>query len=171
LRGRKGLQIQAWSLSYPNKFRPTPCVSLDDTFICCGLIFDTMVDGPLGRELRLIDDNKKILVLIGIDGPEPPRDIQISLRETVNTTINQALIDRGADIKPTRETVNLNIEKNPSSRQRDELGGATLHVQQFEIKTELEEVSQGLVNAVHNTVVDEVDNLGFNVVGTKTTVV
>lgn len=130
-----------------------------------------MANGPLGRELILVDDNKSILVLIGIDGPEPPRNVQISLRESINTVINQALIDEGADIKPVRETVNLTIQENPSRRQRDELGGNTLHVQQYEVQTELEEVSQGLVNAVHNTVVEEVDNLGFNIVGTKTKVV
>jgi len=129
-----------------------------------------MAEGPLGRELRLIDDNKKILVLIGIDGPAPPRDIRISLRETINTKINQALIDMGADINTNRETVNLTVEENPSRRQMQELDGP-LHVQQFEVKTELKEVSQKLVNAVHNDVVDEVNDLGFNIVGTKTTVV
>lgn len=130
-----------------------------------------MAKGPLGRELLLIDDNKKILVLIGIDGPEPPNDIQITLESSVNQMINAALIDRGADIDYTRNTVNLTVEPNPSAEQRELLGGATLHVQQYEVKTELDEVTQGLVNAVHNDVVDEVSDLGFNIVGTETKVV
>lgn len=146
-------------------------MGLDGTFIQCGLVFNSMVKGPLGREIRLLDDNRKILVLLGIDGPEPPNEVQLSLRESVNTMVNRALIERGGDIDPTRETVNLTINESPTPRQRDELGGATLHVQQFEVKTELEEVPQVLVNAVHNDVVDEVDDLGFNIVGTKTTVV
>lgn len=130
-----------------------------------------MPEGPLGRELFFADDNKSIIVLVGIDGPEPPTDILVSLEETVNTTVNQALIDAGADINATRETVKLTTNPNPTAEQRDKLGGATLHVQQYDVKTELEEVSMELVNATHNTVVDEVSDLGFNITGTDATVV
>lgn len=129
-----------------------------------------MSEGPLGGPRPFSKDKRTILVLVGIDGPAPPNNVQLSAQAAVNQTVNQALIDKGADIKITRQTVNLTVQENPSGEQRDALGGATLHVQQYDIKTELEEVSQALVNATHNTVVDEVRNLGFNITGTETTI-
>lgn len=129
-----------------------------------------MPEGPLGGPRPFSNDKRTILVLIGIDGPEPPNDVQLSLQESINTTVNQALIDKGADIEVTRQTVNLTVAENPTREQRNALGPGVLHVQQFDVETELSEVSQGLINAVHNTVVDEVRDLGFNITGTETTI-
>lgn len=129
-----------------------------------------MPTGPFGRRRPFVSDKRTILVLIGVDGSSPPNNIQLDLENTINSTINKALINAGANIKVTRDTVNLTVEDNPTQQQIDALGGRVIHVQQFDIKTELEEVSQTLVNAVHNTVVDKLTELGFNVEGTKTTV-
>lgn len=134
-----------------------------------------MLDFPLFRQdssgMFFADDKKNILVLLGIDGGTPPRDIQTDLEETINRKINIALQKAGADIDTTRQTVKLTVGENPSRQQRDMLGGGTLTVFQFDVKTELDEVTMGLVNAVHNTVVEEVDTLGFNIEGTETKVV
>lgn len=124
--------------------------------------------GPL-RDF-IFKDDKSIIILLGIDGSTPPRDVRLTLQETVNQTINQALIDRGADIEITRETVHLTISKNPT-RQQKELVGNALYLQQYDVETDMEEVSQRLVNMVHNTVVDEVEELGFNITGVETKVV
>lgn len=129
-----------------------------------------MPEGPLGGPRPFGKDKRTILVLVGIDGPAPPPDIRLDAQETINTTVNQALINKGADIEVTRQTVNLTVEENPTPEQRQTLGNGVLHVQQYDVKTELEEVSQSLVNATHNTVVDKLNELGFNVTGTETTI-
>lgn len=129
-----------------------------------------MPQGPLGGPRPFTDDNRTILVLIGIDQPEPSNNAQLSLQESVNTTINKALIRRGSGIDLTRQTANLSVEPNLSRQQEDILGASAVHAQQFNIKTELEEVNQRFINAVHNTVVEEVQNAGFNVTGTETTI-
>lgn len=130
-----------------------------------------MTEGPFGGPRPFISDTKTIIVLLGIDEPAPPNDIQISTEETINTTINKALIDKGANISISRSTVKLTVGENPTREQRETVGPGILHVQQFDIDTELEEISQDLINAVHNTVVEKMNELGYNIVGTKTTVV
>ena len=129
-----------------------------------------MAEGPFGFSRPIVSDKRTILVLVGVDGPEPPNDIQLDLQELLNQEVNQALINAGADIQLSRQTVNLTVEPNPSKEQRSALGPGVIHVQQYDISTELEEVSQGLVNATHNTVIDKVNELGFNITGTETTV-
>lgn len=129
-----------------------------------------MSEGPFGGPRPFLSDARSIIVLIGIDGTPPPLDIQISTREVINDTINQALIDRGADIKITRETVELTIGDPPTDEQLDVLGERTQYVQQYDIDTELDEVSQTIVNATHNTVIDKINELGFNITGTRTMV-
>lgn len=129
-----------------------------------------MTEGPLGGPRPFAREEKTITVLIGVDGREPPNNLQLSAQEVVNTAINQALIDAGADIEVTRQTVNLTVRGNPTQEQINELGPRTQHVQQYDVKTELKEVDQGLINAVHNTVLDEVEDLGFFITGAKTTV-
>lgn len=129
-----------------------------------------MPRGPLGGPRPFTRDKKTILVLIGANGPAPPDDVQLSAQEVVNAIVNRALIERGAKISLERQTVNLTVSSNPTPEQREAVGPGILHVQQYDISTELEEVSQGLINAIHNTVVEEVENLGFEIEGTKTTV-
>lgn len=129
-----------------------------------------MTEGPFGGPRPFARKEKTITVLIGVDGREPPNNLQLSAQEVVNTAINQALIDAGADIEVTRQTVNLTVRGNPTQEQINELGPRTQHVQQYDVKTELKEVDQGLVNAVHNTVLDEVEDLGFLITSAKTTV-
>jgi hypothetical protein len=129
-----------------------------------------MPKGPLGGPRPLTKDKRTVLVLVGIDGPAPPKDLRVNLQETVNTRVNERFINAGANIKATRQTVNLTLSENPTTEQRSALGARTIHVQQFGIKTGMSEVSQGLVNALHNIVVEKVTELGFNIVGTKTTI-
>lgn len=107
----------------------------------------------------------KIIVAVGIDGPEPPMRIQRDMREAISTVVN-----RGLDLEVGRGSVKLTIKENPSEEDRRELGGATLHVQQYDIDPGDREVDGELVNATHNSIVERLDELQFNVVGTKTTV-
>lgn len=130
-----------------------------------------MVKGPLGRELIFASDNRTIIVLVGIDGPEPPNDVLIATEDVINTSINEALISRGAEISVSRQTVDLTTTDNPSRQQMNKLGQNTLHVQQYDVETELEEVSMVLVNATLNTIVDELSDLDYNITGTDATVV
>lgn len=129
-----------------------------------------MSEGPFGGPRPFIRDKRTIIVLLGIDDTTPPPPVQFDLRESINGTINQTLIDAGANINKTRSTVDLTVNQQPTQEQIDVLGSKTLHVQQYDVKTELNEVSQELVNLIHNTVVERVAELGFNIIGAETTV-
>jgi hypothetical protein len=129
-----------------------------------------MIGGPFGFRGPFRSDERTILILVGVDGSAPPNSIQLNLQESVNREVNRALIKAGQDISLNTETVNLTVEPNPSKEQRDVLGPNVIHVQQYDIATELEEVSQELVNGAHNTVINKVDQLGFNIADSRTTV-
>lgn len=122
-----------------------------------------MGKGPFGGPRPFSRDNKKVLILIGIDGTEPPVDILMSAEELIWNKLN-GLVDEDF-------TVNLSTSSHPTSEQKQALGGSFIHVQQYEITTELEEISQGVVNAIHNEVIDVLNENGFNITDTRTTVV
>ena len=126
-----------------------------------------MVRRPF-RGLRLFRKDKRVIaVLLGIAEEQPDRQMRLKLREAVNSTINQALIESGANIKVNRETVNLTTEENPSASQKAKIGQNAKHLQQYSIQTELEEVPKSLVTVVYNTVVSEVNEY-YNITGSET---
>lgn len=127
-----------------------------------------MVEGPLGREIRLLNDDKKVLVLLGIDGQPIPRDVRIDLQSSVEQSLLVMQEEGGNDII---DEVNLTVGENVTEQQREELGGATIYTQQYEIQTKFKKLPQDIVNAIHNSTIDAVEDLGFNVTGAKTTVV
>lgn len=122
-----------------------------------------MTSGPFGGPRPFTSDEKNVLVLVGIDGQHPPNDILLSLEESVRVSINQ---DISANFG-----VNLNTQERPSQAQKEALGPRLLYSMQFEVETPWEEISQKHINAIHNEVVGELNELGFNISGTKTTVV
>lgn len=130
-----------------------------------------MANGPFGGPRPFIRDKKTLLVLIGINEPAPPTRDRIEARKSVNRRINQALIDAGATISINKSTVELTVQSNPSSEQRQEFGQEIDHVQQYDIKTELDEISIDFAGRVHNTVVEELNKLNFDITGTSTMVV
>jgi len=127
-----------------------------------------MVEGPLGREIRLLNDDKNVLVLLGIAGQIPPRDVRISLETSVELSLLEMQEEGGNDII---DEVNLTVGENVTKQQRQELGSATTYTQQYEIQTKFKKLPQEVVNAIHNSTIDVVEELGFNVAGAKTTVV
>lgn len=127
-----------------------------------------MVEGPLGREIRLLNDDKKVLVLLGIDGQPIPRDVRIDLQSSVEQSLLVMQEEGGNDII---DKVNLTVGENVTEQQREQLGGATIYTQQYEIQTKFKKLPQDIVNAIHNSTIDAVEDLGFNVTGAKTTVV
>lgn len=124
--------------------------------------------GPLGRELVLLDDNKKVLVLVGIDGEPVPRNVRNDLEYSVEVNLKKQAEEGGNDFI---EEVNLTIGEGVTEEERREIGMATLYKQQYEVQTSLDEISQEAVNAIHNSVLDAVEELGFNVAGVKTKVI
>lgn len=129
-----------------------------------------MPEGPAGLPRPFVKDKRTIIILIGLAKPAPAQHIQADARDRVNRTINKILINRGAGIDIDRSTVELTVQQNPTNEQREALGHEISHVQQYDVKTEISEVSQSLVNRIHNTVVDEMSKMDFEIVGTKTTV-
>jgi len=127
-----------------------------------------MVEGPLGREIKLLNDDRKVLVLLGIDGQPIPRDVRIDLQSSVEQSLLVMQEEGGNDII---DEVNLTVGENVTEQQRKELGGATIYTQQYEIQTKFKKLPQNIVNAIHNSTIDAVKDLGFSVTGAKTTVV
>jgi len=127
-----------------------------------------MVEGPLGREIKLLNDDKKVLVLLGIDGQPIPRDIRLDLESSVEQSLLAMQEEGGNDVI---DEVNLTVGENVTEQQREELGGATIYTQQYEIQTKFKKLPQNIVNAIHNSTIDAVKDLGFSVTGAKTTVV
>lgn len=125
-----------------------------------------MPEGPFGGPRPFASDEKNVLVLVGIDGPEPPNDVLIATQETIQTKINQAY-----DLPAGTHTVDLTTNDYLTDDQKEAVGSRALHVQQFDVKTPWEEITQEQINAVHNEVVDELNSLGYNITGTRTTVV
>ncbi|EGQ44235.1 MAG: hypothetical protein J07AB43_02940 [Candidatus Nanosalina sp. J07AB43] len=72
--------------------------------------------------------------------------------------------------------VNLSVNTDPTADERRsvvEMGtlNKAQYLQQYEVQTKLEEIPQGLINAIHNTVVEIVGDLEYDITGTKTTVI
>lgn len=137
------------------------------SFIKCEVVFDSMAEGPLGRQIRLLDDEKKVLVLLGIDGQSIPRDIRIDLQSSVKQSLLTMQEEGGNDII---DEINLTVGENVTDPQRKELGSAT-YTQQYEVKTKFKKLPQDIVNAIHNSTLDTVKDLGFNVTRARTKVV
>lgn len=125
-----------------------------------------MTRGPLGGPRPFANDDKAVLVLIGVDGRQPPNDVLIATETALEVEVNEAF-----NLPPNSHTVTLTTNENPTAHQRDTVGRDVIHVQQYEVKTPWREITQRQINAIHNTVVEKINNLGFNVTGTKTTVV
>lgn len=127
-----------------------------------------MTEGPLGRDLIFIDDNKSVLTLVGIDDTQLPRSERANMESAVERHLRTQAREGGNDFI---EAVNLTVGTNPSEEQRRELGGATLITHQYEVETSFDEIPQRVVNAIHNSVLDALEDIGVNVTGAKTTVV
>lgn len=107
-------------------------------------------------------DDSIVTIIVGIDGSLPPDDIQRDLQEAINTTVNQN-VDR---FDYTRDSVSMTAVPNPTREEREELGDKTLSAVQFDVNLGDVQVTQRLINAAHNDVVERMGELGFNVSGT-----
>lgn len=68
------------------------------------------------------------------------------------------------------DKINLTVGENVTDQQRKELGSA-IYTQQYEVKTKFKKLPQDIINAIHNSTLDTVKDLGFNVTGARTKVV
>lgn len=125
-----------------------------------------MARGPFGGPRPFASDTKTVIVLVGVDGPEPPNDVLLSTEQVMQDTINDAF-----GLKHGTLNVSVTTNPNPTSEQKDAVGDRALHVEQYDIQTPWEEIAQDEVNMIHNEAVSELNNLGFNITGTRTTVV
>lgn len=130
-----------------------------------------MTNGPLGRELFFFDDNKNVIVVAGIDGPEPPNEILVSIREVINSKLIALLSERtSADLNPSMDIVTVSSTGMLTEEQQARFSRA-LHLLQLDIKTGLEEIDTDLVMMMEDSITDELDNLGLNVEGSQSKVV
>lgn len=125
-----------------------------------------MPRGPFGGPRPFASDRKTVLVLVGIDGQTPPSDILLSTEQAVSDNLHNKL-----RIPHDSLSVAVTIEDMPTTQQIEELGQRVQHVQQFDIESPWREISQDHINGIHNDVISTLKGLGYNVEGTKTTVV
>lgn len=125
-----------------------------------------MARGPLGGPRPFARDTKNVLVLVGIDGPEPPNQILLDIEQLVEDSINKAL-----ELKVGALNVSVTSNDNPTPDQILALGEKTIHVQQYDVETPWKEITQDQINGVHSEVIKQLNDVGTNITGTKTTVV
>lgn len=121
------------------------------------------MSGPIRDFIGL--DNRTIVVVLGIDGSVPPRDIQQSLETSVEDEVNR-LMDRPAG----SASVNLSINEHPTEEQKDKIGHPVIYIQHFDIYAKTDEVEPELAQEAESKVRRKVEELGFNVSGTHTVV-
>jgi len=132
-------------------------------------IQSTMTKGPLGRELHFFDDNKNVIVVVGIDGSEPPTDILVSMREVINSMVIEMLSEReNADLDPAMDITAISYEM---IEQQEPMFGNAQYKVQFDINTGLEEINTEFVLDIENSVASKLTDLGFNVEGSRSKVV
>jgi len=121
-----------------------------------------MGDSPFGGIRPFVDDDVVVIIAVGIDGPDPPLDVQISLRESISLKVEKVLED-----EPGEPLVEFSVNSNPTEGDRQSLGSRTLHVQQYDIDTGLEVVGGDIPKSLEIEIKKELRQLGFNVVGTE----
>lgn len=124
-----------------------------------------MTEGPFGGPRPFVSDKKSVLVLVGLQKTEPPTDILINAESVVEIKINDVYNTPGAD------TVSLTTNDNPTDEQIEAVGNTALHIQQYEVKTPVKKITQKQINGIHNTVIEKLNELGFSVTGSRTTVI
>lgn len=125
-----------------------------------------MARGPFGGPRPFSSNRKTVIVLVGVDGTQPPNQILLDMEQLVQDRINRVL-----DLKPGTLRVAVTSNPNPTPDQILALGSNTLHVQQYDVETPWEEITQDQINGVHNEVIRQLNDVGTNITDTKTTVV
>lgn len=125
-----------------------------------------MPEGPFGGPRPFAVDRKTVLVLVGIDGPEPPRDVLQSAEQLVEDRINRSL-----GLKLGTLTVAVTSNENPTREQRRVFGGRIQHAQQYDVQTPWKEITKEQIANVEHEVRQQLEDVQFNIVGTETTVV
>lgn len=125
-----------------------------------------MPQGPFGGPRPFSSNRKTVIVLVGVDGTQPPNQILLDMEQLVQDRINRVL-----DLKPGTLRVAVTSNPNPTPDQVLALGPNTLHVQQYDVETPWEEITQDQINGVHNEVIRQLNDVGTNITDTKTTVV
>jgi len=103
-----------------------------------------------------------VTVIVGIDGSAPPREIREDLRELILEEVGVAF-DMDAD------RVVLNVIKNTTKSQRDVIGKRALYAYQVDVNIGDRDEAK-FMNMVHNSVVNVIDDVGFNITGTATVI-
>lgn len=141
-----------------------------ESFLSCSPgIQPIMTKGPLGRELYFFDDNKNVIVVVGIDGSEPPTNILVSMREVINSMVTEMLSEEeNADLDRAMDITAISYEM---IEQQEPMFGNAQYKVQFDINTGLEEMNTSLVVDIESSVASKLTDLGFNVEGSRSKVV
>lgn len=125
-----------------------------------------MPEGPFGGPRPFANDTKSVIILAGVDGREPPNQILLDMEQLVQDSVNRELnLDIGTI------DVHVTSSSNPSREQRQALGERAIHIQQYDIDTPWEEITQDQINKIHEIVIDQLNDIGVNMTVTRTTVV
>lgn len=99
------------------------------------------------------------IVLVGIDGTEPPKQIirncQNAIKSDIADSFNLSLDDvyiRGGS-------------EESDDNQMDKLGDKTIHIQQYDIGMKIDGTYS--INNIENIVRERLEGLGFNTTGTE----
>lgn len=107
-----------------------------------------------------------VAILVGVDNPVPPRKVQNSTQDAVNEEIEE-VFDFGKD----ERRVSLTVIHNVGSTAKEKFGEDVRYVQQYDILTSWDEVSDDELESVESVVANKVEELNFDIVGTESNVV
>lgn len=126
-----------------------------------------MPEGPFGGPRPFASNRKTVIVLVGIDGPEPPPHILTDMQTLVEDRMNRSLGLRLGTLN-----VSLTTRAHPTREEIEAMGDQTiLHLQQYDVETPWKEISREQINNVRQEVVSQLRDTGANVVATRVTVV
>lgn len=101
-----------------------------------------------------------VIVAVGIDGAIPENEMLNTIQEAVNMHINSEL-----DIDISRDTVRLTTGR-ATKDMGEKLGLSAQYVQQYDVRLGDLTTNREIEDAVHNEIVDKLNDLGFIITGT-----
>lgn len=119
----------------------------------------------IGSQEPFVDLGDNIIVALGMEEHKPHTPLQKKLQNEITREINEA-----AGLNITRPSVALTVKDDVTQRDKHTFGMETNHIQQYDFDLGEREITGGLVDGVHNHLVDRLRASGYTITGTETTI-
>jgi len=111
-----------------------------------------------------ITKQDNIIVVVGIDGAFPEDEMKRTIMDAINSHMNKQL-----DMEIGRDTVRLSVAPTGVGMgRREKIGMGAQYIQQYDVRLGDIEARHEIEDAVHNEIVEKLEELGFIIEGTWT---